>query len=79
MLSLGFCLELSYEYGRFYLALRVFQASGNQYSHGIENQWALAESQSIYLQAYNDYPKLTYEGGGVLIGWRINRANPYYN
>jgi hypothetical protein len=76
-LALGFYLELSFEYDRFYFALRAFQSGGDQYSKGIENQWNLTEAQSIYLQAYKDFPKITYEGGGLLIGWRINRAKQY--
>lgn len=71
-LTLNFCLELSFEYSRFYFALRVYSSGQDQYAKGIESTWKIPEAQSIYIQTYKTYPKITYTGGGLLLGWRIN-------
>lgn len=76
-LTINFCLEMSFEYNRLYFALRVYSSGKDQYAKGIESIWKIPEPQSIYLQTYKDYPKITYTGGGLLIGWRINRVTQY--
>jgi len=76
-LTIGYCIEGSFEYGRFYVAFRAFGTTKDQYAKGIESSWKIPETQSIYLQAYKAYPKITYTGGGVLLGWRITPMKKY--
>jgi hypothetical protein len=75
--TIGFCLEISVEYNRFYFALRAYQSGQDQYATGFEANYGLAETQSIYQLAYKEYPKMIYTGGGVLVGWRITRLKKY--
>lgn len=77
LLTIGFCLELSVEYSRFYFAFRAYQSGQNQYANGFEGSYGLPEEQSIYRLAYKEYPKIIYTGGGILLGWRINRLKKY--
>lgn len=76
-LSLAFCLELSLEYNRFYFALRAYQSGQDQYAKGFESTYGLPEAQSIYRLAYKEYPKMIFTGGGILLGYRINRLKQY--
>jgi len=76
-LTIGFCLELSFEYNRLYFALRAYQTGKDQYAKGFETNYNLPEEQSVYRLAYKEYPKMTYTGGGVLVGWQINRVRQY--
>ncbi len=76
-LAIGLCIELSVEYGRFYFSFRAYQSKQDQYAKGFEVNYGLPESQSIYRLAYKEYPKMIYTGGGISLGWRINRAKQY--
>ncbi len=71
-LTIGFCIEGSVEYGRFYFAFRAYQSGKDQYAKGFETNYALPEAQSIYRLAYKEYPKMIFTGGGILLGLRIN-------
>jgi hypothetical protein len=77
LLTIGFCLELSIEYSHFYFAFRAYQSGQDQYAKGFEANYGLPEDQSIYRLAYKEYPKIIYTGGGILLGWRINRLKHY--
>ena len=76
-LTVGFCIELSVEYGRIYFSLRSYQSGKDQYAKGFEANYGLPETQSIYRLAYKEYPKMIYTGGGFLLGCRINRLKKY--
>lgn len=76
-LSFPFCLELSVEYNRFYFSFRAYQSAKDQYAKGFEANYGLPEAQSIYRLAYKAYPKMIFTGGGILMGWQINRLKKY--
>ena len=76
-LTFPFCFEMSFEYNRFYFALRAYQSRKDQYAKGFEGNYGLPEAQSIYRLAYKEYPKMIFTGGGILMGWQINRLKKY--
>ena len=76
-LTFAWCIELSFEYGRFYLSFRAWRTLGDQYVKSITGNWKVPYNQSIYLQAYDKFPQMIFTGGGLLIGFRITSLKPH--
>jgi hypothetical protein len=75
-LAIGFCIEMSFEYERFYVAFRAWGAGQDQYAKGIKGDWKVPYDHSIYLQAYDRYQSMTLTGISYLIGFRITSLKP---
>lgn len=65
-------LEMSGSFKRLYIAIRAWLNFSDQYMSGLENNWQVPIEQSVYLGSYQRWDKITYTGGGFVLGWKIN-------
>ena len=67
------CFEFSFAFRRLFIAERAWFSFQNMYMNNLPGNWSVPDTHSIYLNAYQTWPKVTYGGGTFSIGLKINR------
>jgi len=67
------CFEMSFAFRRLFIAERAWFSFQNMYMKDLPAHWSIPSSHSVYLNAYQTWPKVTYGGGAFSIGWKINK------
>ncbi|MCP4458164.1 MAG: hypothetical protein GY816_09110 [Cytophagales bacterium] len=67
-----FTFELSGLFRRLYMGMRGWFSLTNQYLSGLEDSWQLNNKQSIYFGSYENWGKVTYAGGSLVLAFKIN-------
>jgi len=67
-----FGIEMSGSFRRLYISIRAWFTLSDQYMSQLENDWQVPKAQSVYLGSYDRWDKITYSGGGFVMGWKIN-------
>jgi hypothetical protein len=67
------CFEFSFAFKRLFIAERAWFSFQNMYMNNLSGHWSVPDSHSIYLNAYQTWPKVTYGGGTFSIGLKINK------
>lgn len=73
--SPNWCLELTVEIGRIYMAMRAFRSLQDEYIKSLAGQWNVPHDQSIWLLAHDKFPGVLYTGGTFMIGFNLVRTH----
>jgi hypothetical protein len=65
-------IDLSVSFKRLYMGERAYFGFQDQYMKGLQANWNLDPTNSIYMGSYKTWSSLTYGGGFFYIGWKIN-------
>ena len=64
--------EVSGSFKRLYIGVRGWFSLKDQYLPRLEENWQLDTTQSIYLGSYDNWGKVTYAGGAMVLAFKIN-------
>lgn len=65
-------VDFSISFGRLYVAQRAWFTFGDQFMSDLPANWGVPSQYSIYIDSHSTFRKLTYSGGGFIVGWKIN-------
>lgn len=67
-----FGIEMAGSFKRLYIAIRAWFTLSDQYMPNLKDNWSIPNQYSVYLGSYDTWDKITYSGGGFVLGWKVN-------